>query len=141
MFYPQDTTIEMGPTAIIPSSYLCGVNREGFFHSEDRVRAELLAPQSLNAWKESMAAFPENSDLPGKAGDDEREESAVRALRSPELREQRLTVPAGTLVFMHHDCVHRACRSEPGAPFRAMIAIRNVVGLRSNPLSGRAGNQ
>eukprot|EP01043_Picozoa_sp_COSAG02_P058174 COSAG02_NODE_7196_length_3125_cov_1.842697_3_plen_79_part_00 len=31
----------------------------------------------------------------GTAGDDEREASAVRALRNPELQERRLVVPAG----------------------------------------------
>ncbi len=66
-------------------------------------------------------------DGTGAAGDEEREASAVRALRNPQLREHRLIVKAGTLIFMHHDCVHRACRSEPDAPFRAMIAIRNAV--------------
>ena len=59
----QDTTISMGPTSIIPGSYLCGVNREGFFHSEDRIREELLAPQTLEGWKAVMTQFPENSDL------------------------------------------------------------------------------
>ena len=52
----------MGPTSIIPCSYLCGVNREGFFHSEDRIREELLAPQSLESWQATMAQFPENSN-------------------------------------------------------------------------------
>lgn len=58
----------------------------------------------------------------------------MRALRNPQLREQHLIVKAGTLVFMHHDCVHRACRSEEGAPFRAMIAIRNCVRV-SDPIA------
>ena len=52
----------MGPTSIIPCSYLCGVNREGFFHSEDRVREELLSPQTLSGWQATMAEFPENSN-------------------------------------------------------------------------------
>ena len=116
----------MGPTSIIPGSNLLGVNREGFFHSEDRIRAELAAPQSLEEWTGAMREHPER-DVGTAAADAERERSAVQALRSPGLVERKLCVKAGTIVFMHHDLVHRASRAEPGAPFRAMIAIRNLV--------------
>jgi hypothetical protein len=131
MLYPMDTTIEMGPTSIIPGSNLLGVNREGFFHSEDRIRAELAAPQTLEEWGQSMAAFPENGS---GAGDSERLASAVGALRSSGLQEHKLEVKAGTVVFMHHDLVHRGTKAEDGAPFRAMIAIRNCVRV-SDPVS------
>ena len=117
----------MGPTSIIPGSNLLGVNREGFFHSEDRIRAELAAPQSLEEWTGAMREYPERDGLGTAAADTERERSAVLALRSPGLAERKLCVKAGTIVFMHHDLVHRASRAEPGAPFRAMIAIRNLV--------------
>jgi hypothetical protein len=31
MFYPQDTTLDMGPTSVIPGTHLAGLDREGFF--------------------------------------------------------------------------------------------------------------
>ena len=47
----------------------------------------------------------------------------------------KLLVPAGSVVLMHHDLVHRATRRhDAAAPFRAMIAIRNVVRI-SDPLA------
>ena len=94
---PQDTVIEMGPTSIIPGSNLLGVNREGFFHSEDRIRAELAAPQSLEEWTGAMREHPER-DVGTAAADAERERSAVQALRSPGLVERKLCVKAGTIV-------------------------------------------
>ena len=88
----------MGPTSIIPGSNLLGVNREGFFHSEDRIRAELAAPQSLEEWNGTMREHPERDDLGTAAADTERERSAVLALRSPGLAERKLCVKAGTIV-------------------------------------------
>ena len=123
MLYPQDTVSEMGPTSIIPGSNLLGVNREGFFHSEDRIRAELAAPQSLEEWTGAMREHPERDDLGTAAADAERERSAVQALRSPGLVERKLCVKAGTIVFMHHDLVHRASRAEPGAGLAGLTEI------------------
>ena len=37
LFYPQDTTLEMGPTTVIPQSHYPALNREGAHTSEQHL--------------------------------------------------------------------------------------------------------
>jgi hypothetical protein len=85
----------------------------------------------------------------GAAGDAEREASAARALGDAGLREKKLLVAAGTVVFMHHDLVHRATvrrRPQPRAAPRSALHLPpqpSPPGLVSPPAAarGRGGGE
>lgn len=45
-YYPHETTVIMGPTAIVPGSHLFGIDRNGFPHSEERIDLRMTPPKS-----------------------------------------------------------------------------------------------
>ena len=87
MYYPHDTAMDMGPTAVVPGSTYWSVDRAGFMQSEDRLDFELQPAKnsagleqwsrSLHGWN-ALAGFGENwEDLSQR---DSRIEGAVDLL-------------------------------------------------------------
>ena len=127
-YYPCEVTIEMGPTALIPCSHFCGRDRLGCPHSEDRFdqgmgpESPSGAPKSLDEWK---SAADNAIYLSGSA-----EERAARLggglalLGDKNVMERKMTVPAGSVVIIHDDMVHRRARAGDavgevdGVPYR-----------------------
>ncbi len=97
-YYPQATTLEMGPTVILPGSQYWNVDHEAIENArgEDRLDYDFEA-----------AAVGRNEDT---ALRDRMLDDAVRAL-APALNPMPVEVPAGSVVLVHFDLVHRASRS------------------------------
>ena len=131
MYYPHDTTIDMGATAVVPGSAYWSVDRSGFFQSEDRLEFSLQPARNtggLGQWHSSLQEFNGLATLPDLDARDERLSSTVGLLlgqdgatagdRDPEasdaganlLRERFVEVPAGSAVIMHFDVFHRGTR-------------------------------
>ena len=52
-YYPTTTTVEMGPTAVLPGACYFSTDRAGFMQSEEQLSPELLPPPPLgddDAW-------------------------------------------------------------------------------------------
>lgn len=101
MFYPVETTVDLGPTTILPRSQYTGVNREGFHNSEERLSPFLRPPtgaaahQPTTAWQsagEKDAAFTAAQSL--EEQDASRIAHAIEMLGDPTLAELKVTVPA-----------------------------------------------
>ena len=43
-YYPTETSVDMGPTVIIPGSHLFSVDRAGHWTSEDRIQISAIPP-------------------------------------------------------------------------------------------------
>ena len=50
-YYPHETTVIMGPTAVVPGSHLFGIDRAGFPHSEERIDMKMVPPKTREAWQ------------------------------------------------------------------------------------------
>lgn len=101
MYYPQDVTEEMGPTEVIPGTqyYLNSYeSADGEVHDDDRLDRTF------------DASMQSNPDLA------ERDRKLAKALEKfpYAVERRRLVVPAGTIVIVHHDIVHRGTRMAPG---------------------------
>eukprot|EP00927_Polykrikos_kofoidii_P077909 TRINITY_DN74795_c0_g1_i1.p1 TRINITY_DN74795_c0_g1~~TRINITY_DN74795_c0_g1_i1.p1 ORF type:complete len:648 (-),score=74.86 TRINITY_DN74795_c0_g1_i1:225-2123(-) len=88
LYYPQDTVLDMGATALLPRSQYLTVD-----HEHRRSREDLLSP---------------NGFVP--TSDDDNEEFAMRL--DPTLKQRFLTVKAGSVAIMHYDLVHRGSMSK-----------------------------
>ena len=127
-YYPTEVTIEMGPTALIPCSHFCGRDRLGCPHSEDRFdqgmgpESPSGAPKSLDEWK---SAADNAIYLSGPAEERAaRLEGGLALLGDKNVMERKMTVPAGSVVIIHDDMVHRRARAGDavgevdGVPYR-----------------------
>lgn len=96
-YYPQDTTLEVGPTEILPGSQYWNVDRLGTGNTrgEDRL--------GLDFERTSVGSSPNlmlrDSNL----------ESQWRSL-DPYTQPVKIEVPSGSLVLIHFDLFHRATR-------------------------------
>jgi hypothetical protein len=120
LFYPQETTLEMGPTTVIPQSHYPALNREGANTSE----------QQLSLPRVDGGGPPEPLPPPDVEGpEDRRRMSDARTMLGDEsVTEKKLVAPAGTLVLCHLDLFHRGSRALiDTAPWRPMFGIRNLV--------------
>ncbi|MAW29367.1 MAG: hypothetical protein CMP98_11255 [Gammaproteobacteria bacterium] len=95
LYYPQDTTVDMGPTQIIPGSQYWNVDHEGHEVGED------LLDLRFNADK--VGTMPDLSER------DERLAETVHGFDA-QTSSMPITVPAGTAVLTHFDLVHRGSR-------------------------------
>ena len=130
MYYPTETTVEMGATCIVPESQYFSVNREGWTESEDQLANGSLirnfvgpktGERSLEQWRQVRAA----SGSIGKIQDDDAREAAlaecIANLGMDPSSQKRMVVPAGSFLIMHRDVYHRGARSWPGAKWRPML--------------------
>ena len=104
MFFPRAVTLEMGPTAVIPRSHWLGIDREGFFNSEERYvlshRPKNHYGRDFSSWRDAEAklvAAERNTD-PVDVRDRRRMHEVTKLLGAApgEMVQKRLLVPAGT---------------------------------------------
>eukprot|EP01050_Picozoa_sp_SAG11_P010710 SAG11_NODE_1089_length_5920_cov_12.988146_2_plen_659_part_00 len=134
MFYPVATTVDLGPTSILPRSQYTGVNREGFHNSEERLSPFMRPPTGSDAleptaaWQERAAKDSEFTAAQSlEEQDATRIADAIELLGDPTLSELKVVVPAGGVVICHIDLWHRASRKTPEAKWRPMFAVRSVA--------------
>jgi hypothetical protein len=141
--YLAETTIEMGPTAVLPRSHFLGIDREGFFHSEDRLLPEYQPPPaprsraSRSVWLQKHAAARARTLYPDLTIRDALRLAGARELLGDAgIHEHFLTVPAGSAVLCHHDLFHRAARRRAvSAAWRPMLKV--AAARVSEPVPGR----
>ena len=106
LYYPQETTIDMGPTCIMAGSQYWTKNTEHSAYGED-----ILLPHS---GVQSMFLPPGSPSLQSRA----LQEAKANYLKQDAglVQDLELTVPAGTCVLMHYDLFHRASSRLPGSP-------------------------
>ncbi|MEE9279432.1 MAG: phytanoyl-CoA dioxygenase family protein, partial [Myxococcota bacterium] len=98
MYYPQETTFEMGPTEVLPGTQYWTVDHEDVA----RPRGEdVLDPD-----------FSGNEDDPDES--DRRIAGSTECL-APSVAAERLVCPAGTVAVLHFDLFHRATRRAGGS--------------------------
>ena len=122
-YYPQDTTLDMGPTCVVPQSqYLPRreveqtraefdrLSRAGLNKIRDQLLATTMTPQESE--KAVKAVYKETAEKhPELAKKNKTLEKLWKDKRVP------LVGPAGTLVFVHFDIVHaRYSANELGLP-------------------------
>jgi hypothetical protein len=94
-YYPQDTVLEMGATAVLPGSQYVTVN-----HCDEsetwRAGEDVLTQGFLSGATSESQLFLANWNR----------ECAAKAL-DPSLQERFVTVKAGSVVLMHYDLIHR----------------------------------
>lgn len=108
MYYPQDTVLEMGPTAVAPGSQYLSIDheegRDGEIYKESEIGEDHLS-------------------LYGRASDSINEQSLKKL--DPHLQQEFVKVPAGSFVLLHYDIVHRGTRVRgKGQPTRYMFKFQ-----------------
>lgn len=134
-YYPCDTELEMGPTCILPSSHLCGRDRLGCPHSEDRFDAAMdPAGKTLRGWK---AGADQAIYLRGDHSARQRRLDEGQALLGDtSIQARSMTVRAGSIVLKHNDIVHRRSRAQNGSNYRPMFGLGSFYRTRE-PEPGR----
>ncbi|MFM7118990.1 MAG: phytanoyl-CoA dioxygenase family protein, partial [Gammaproteobacteria bacterium] len=102
-YYPQAVSDDMGPTEILPGTQYW----RGAFESEDSWHADDALDRGFEA---EVARHP---DL---AYRDVRLDQSLAVLGRGAVTRKRLSVPAGSVVILHYDLVHRGTRQGPGTP-------------------------
>eukprot|EP01052_Picozoa_sp_SAG31_P044576 SAG31_NODE_7826_length_1588_cov_1.928811_3_plen_129_part_00 len=108
MYYPIATTLELGPTAVLPTTQYSSVDRAGFHNSEERLSPFMRPPIGMDAqfpagecgyWQRASSAenqLTKSQSL--EAQDAARLSNAVELLGDPNLAEHKICVPAGSVV-------------------------------------------
>ncbi len=137
MFYPIETTLDLGPTSVLPTTQYSSVDRAGFHNSEERLSPFLRPPVGEDAkvpagkagyWQRASSAeieFTQAQSL--EKQDAARINNAVELLGDKTLEEYKVCVPAGSVVICHIDLFHRASRKTVEADWRPMFAVRSVA--------------
>ena len=123
MYFPTETTVAMGATALVPGSQFLSVDREGFPTSEDRLELPATiefeprtGPDSLPHWSKATARSTAGS---ARVEDDEEREAALAEcighIGLPPSSQLRVVCPAGSFLIMHREAFHRGARQHPGA--------------------------
>ena len=134
MYYPAATTLEMGPTAVVRGSPYFTVDRGlSFPQAEDRLDAGLQPPPetpraleaALKQW-EGISGHREAAVLGPDAVDRRIDEGLAMLGGGGALEQRKLTVPAGSAVFIHFDIFHRGSRRMGAAdgPWRPMFKLQ-----------------
>ena len=99
-YYPQDVTLENGPTEVLPGSQ---------YWTRDFERGERWHPGDAidRAFNEEVATHP---DLDYRDG---RLTESLRGLGVDGLVPRRLPLPAGSVLLAHYDLMHRGVRQHP----------------------------
>ena len=93
-YYPQETTVELGPTYIVPGSQYWNVNHEynGNVYGEDRLNIDSQQTQNPDAYDLELA-------------------QSVKAL-DERLEAFPVLVPKGAVLIVHFDLFHRGSRQQ-----------------------------
>lgn len=100
MYYPQDTVLEMGPTAVLPGSQYWTVDHEEGTAKERHIGEDRLSYEAAGHIRKKTGDHSETDRL---------NEEATRELDS-NLKEMFVTVPAGSFAILHYDLFHRGTR-------------------------------
>ena len=110
MFYPIATTLDLGPTSVLPTTQYSSVNRAGFHNSEERLSPFLRPPAGEDAqvpagkdgyWQRASAAEAEFTKAQSlEEQDAARISNAAELLGDPTLAEHKVCVPAGSVVSL-----------------------------------------
>jgi hypothetical protein len=95
LFFPHATTLDMGPTTVIPGSHYPALDREGKATSEQHLQR--VRPSDSTA---DLAAEPLPPPHIEGPEDQRRMEDARALLGEPSLKEKKLVVPAGSMVSL-----------------------------------------
>ena len=134
MYYRAATTLEMGPTAVVRGSPYFTVDRGlSVPQAEDRLDAGLQPPPetpraleaALKQW-EGISGHREAAVLGPDAVDRRIDEGLAMLGGGGALEQRKLTVPAGSAVFIHFDIFHRGSRRMGAAdgPWRPMFKLQ-----------------
>ncbi len=97
-YYPQEVPETMAPTVLVPHSQYWTFDHD---ENNDNISIEML---DYNFLREKMGANPDLAER------DCRLDSAVAGTRWPLVRQVKLCVPAGSVVLMNPNCLHRGQR-------------------------------
>ena len=130
---------------MLPRTQYCGVDREGFHNSEERLSPFLRPPVGAAA-EDPPRAWQAAAEREGEftAAQSVEEQDATRIAHAQELlgddtlAEHKCVVPAGSVVICHIDLWHRASRKDESAAWRPMFAVRSVARV-SDPAGPTAG--
>ncbi|CAJ1431987.1 unnamed protein product [Effrenium voratum] len=115
LYYPQDTTVTMGPTCILSGSQYWTKDTE-----QSEVGEDILLPNS----QEQSMFLPQGS-LQHQAAVMNEAKSNYLGHHAHLVEDLALTVPAGSCVLMHYDLFHRAsCRQSGTAPERFLVKFQ-----------------
>ena len=96
-YYPQEVTLDMGPTEILPGTQYWNVNREGTGRTEGEDRFDgTLSPEAMNGMNEAERAIHFEKQV-------QEFDRNVKPLS--------LELPKGSLILVHFDLFHRGTRS------------------------------
>eukprot|EP01043_Picozoa_sp_COSAG02_P040601 COSAG02_NODE_3299_length_6989_cov_8.204935_2_plen_117_part_00 len=108
MFYPIATTLDLGPTSVLPTTQYSSVDRAGFHNSEERLSPFMRPPVGEDAqipagksgyWQRASSAEAEFTQAQSlEEQDAARVSNAVELLGDSSLAEHKLCVPAGSVV-------------------------------------------
>lgn len=119
MYYPQETTMAMGPTAVLPGSQYLTVDHEQDDHRKYRIGEDRLSLQTF--WH--LHDLGERGEVDNAATDSLNDE-AVAAF-DPHVKEMFIKVSAGSFVILHYDLFHRGTRLlVEGMPRRYMFKVQ-----------------
>lgn len=114
MYYPQKTTVDMGPTAILPGSQYLTVNHETDLHHQFEIGEDRLS-------------FDTFSHLQNGDDDDAKTDllnkQAAESL-DPTLQQRFITVEGGTVALIHYDLCHRGSRVQGAEDTRFMFKFQ-----------------
>eukprot|EP00429_Kryptoperidinium_foliaceum_P006091 CAMPEP_0176016356 /NCGR_PEP_ID=MMETSP0120_2-20121206/7806_1 /TAXON_ID=160619 /ORGANISM="Kryptoperidinium foliaceum, Strain CCMP 1326" /LENGTH=564 /DNA_ID=CAMNT_0017349345 /DNA_START=137 /DNA_END=1831 /DNA_ORIENTATION=+ len=115
LYYPQETTIDIGPTHVLAGSQYWTLDTEGFNPGED-----ILMPEDG-----SISMFVNGSPEERAEKLRQAEESLVTSHYSHLVEPFPLTVPAGSCVLMHYDLFHRGSgRCSDGGRLRCLFKFQ-----------------
>lgn len=120
----METTLGMGPTAVIPGSTYFTTDRQ------DATGAEVVATDvQPTGWSDDRLERVLENPTFNLVGDDlsardTRLKSAISRGLGDSFEEKKLLVPAGTLAVLHFDLFHRGTRRIPGHDIRTMFKLQ-----------------
>jgi hypothetical protein len=121
-YFPMETTLGMGPTAVIPGSMYFTTDKQ------DATGAEVVGDWGDDRLERILEKNP-TTNLSGDDLDarDARLQEAISKGLGESFEERKLLVPAGTLAVLHFDLFHRGTRRIPNHDIRTMFKLQYVL--------------
>lgn len=125
LYYPQETTLDIGPTHVLAGSQYWTLDTEDFGHGED-----ILVPDDGSVSMFVNGSTEQRAEMLRQAQD-----GLVSLCYSHLVEPVGLTVPAGSCVLMHYDLFHRAGkRLSDDGPLRCMFKFQYLRTMEPPPL-------
>jgi hypothetical protein len=120
-YYCHDTTLDMGPTGILPGSQYYGLDGEGARAGSSAEHGLPMSSAELMAAGDDLAARDASLDAAGGLL-----RGGAAGAEGELFGQLKMQVPAGTLAIVHHDMFHRQCRHGPDCVWRPVIKMGAV---------------